>query len=65
MPGIVPGDAQGLVSDLVFQTVLFPRSAVLADRDDHGGLAVDDGGVASVGVVGAVGGGSADPLTFG
>ena len=33
---------------------LLPRSAVLADRDDRNGLAVDDGGVAPAGVMGPV-----------
>jgi len=53
-PAVVPGGAQGFVAGAGCRTVLFPWAPVLADRDDRGGLAVDDGGVASARVIGAV-----------
>jgi hypothetical protein len=53
-PAIVLGGAQSFVSRDCGRAVLFPRAPVLADRDDRGGLAVDDGGVASSRVTGAV-----------
>jgi hypothetical protein len=61
----VPGGAQGFVSGDCGRAVLFPGSTVLADRDDRGGLAVDDGGVAAAGVIGAIGGHRADLFTLG
>ena len=54
------GGAQGLVAADSGRAVLFPRSAVLADWDDRSGLAVDVGGVAAAGVIGAIGGHGAD-----
>lgn len=42
-----------------------PVLTVPADRDDHGGLAVDDGGVAAAGVIGAIGGHGADLFVLG
>lgn len=59
-PAVVPGRAQGFVSGNRGRAVLFPRSPILADRDDRGGLPVDDGGVASARVIGAVGSHRAD-----
>lgn len=63
-PAIVPGGAQGLVSSDCRRAVLFPRPPILADRDDRGGLTVDNGGVAAAGVIGTVRRHSADLLTF-
>ena len=37
-PAVVPGRAQGFVSGNRGRAVLFPRSPILADRDDRGGL---------------------------
>jgi hypothetical protein len=50
-PAVVPGGAQVLISRNRRWAILFPGSPVLADRDDRGGLAVDDGGVASSRVI--------------
>lgn len=38
------------------RAVFFPGPAILADRDDRNGLAVNDGGEAATGVIGPVGG---------
>lgn len=40
--------------------ILFSGSPVLADRHDRGGQAVDDGGLASSRVTGAIGGHDVD-----
>jgi len=40
-PAVVPGGAQGFVSEDRGGEVLFPRSPILADGDDRGGLPVD------------------------
>jgi hypothetical protein len=52
---IMPGGAQGFVSGPGCRAILFPRSTVLADRDGPDGGVVDDGSMASTGVIGAVG----------
>lgn len=64
-PAIVPGGAQGFVSGDCGGAVRFPRSTVLADRNDRGGLAVDDGGVAAAGVIDTIGGHGADVFVLG
>lgn len=64
-PAIVPGGAQGFVSGVCGGAVRFPGSTVLADRNDRGGLAVDDGGVAAAGVIGTIGGHGADVFVLG
>lgn len=46
------------------RAVPLPRSSVPSDRDDRGGLPFDDGGVAAAGVIGPVGGHSADLLVL-
>lgn len=53
-PAVVPGGAQGFVSDLCRRAVFFPRPAILADRDNRGGTTLDDGGVATARVIGSV-----------
>src|SRR6056297_3209772 len=50
---VVSGGAQGFVAGARRRTVLFPWSAVLADRDDRSGMTVDDGGMAAAGAIGA------------
>lgn len=47
------------------RAILIPRRPVIADRDDRGGPVADDGGVASAGVTGTIGGLGADLLIFG
>ena len=64
-PAIVPCSTQGFVSSDCGRAILFPRTTVLADRDDRCGLAVDDGGMAAAGVIGAVGGYRADVFALG
>lgn len=61
----MPGTAQGFVPSDRGRAVLFPRPPVLVDPDDRRGLADDDGGVATAGVVGAAGCHRADLLTLG
>lgn len=64
-PAIVPGGAQGFVSGNRGRAVLFPRSPILADRYDRGGLPVDDRPMAAVGVIGTVGRHRADFFAHG
>lgn len=64
-PTVVPRGAEGFVSGDCGGAVLLPRPTVLADRDDRRGLAVDDGCVASAGVIGAVSRHCADLFAFG
>jgi hypothetical protein len=45
---VVTRSAQGFVARPGCGTILLPRSAVLADRDDRGGAARDDGAVRTV-----------------
>lgn len=47
----MPGGTQGLVSGPGCRAVLFPGSAILADRDDRDGTVVDDGSMTSAGVI--------------
>ena len=54
-PAIVPGGAQGFVSDNHGRAVLFPRSPIPAYRSDRGGLPVDDRHMAAAGLMGTVG----------
>ncbi len=51
-PSIVPGGAQRFVAGDCGRAVFVPRPAVLTDRDDCSGLAVDDGSVAAAHVIG-------------
>jgi hypothetical protein len=53
-PAIVAGGAQGFVPGRCRRAVLFPKSAVLTDRNDRGCLSGDDSGVATAGVIGAI-----------
>lgn len=62
---IMSGGAQGFVSGDRGRAILFPRSPVLADRDDSGGMVINDGSMASTGVIGAVGGDGANLFAFG
>ena len=64
-PAIVLGGTQGFVSGDCGGAVRFPGSTVLADRNDRGGLAVDDGGVTAAGVIGTIGGQGADVFVLG
>ena len=64
-PAIVPGGAQGFVVGACCRAVLFPRSAVLADRDDRGGLPVDDRRMTAAGVICPIGGHGADLFVCG
>lgn len=61
----MPRGTQGFDSSACRRAVLFPGSAVLADRYDRGGLSVDDRRVATARVIGAIGGHSANIFTFG
>lgn len=63
-PAIVPVGAQGFVSGDRGWAVLFPRQPILTNWDDRSALLVDDGRVAAAGVVGAIGGYSADLFSF-
>ena len=63
-PAIVARGAQGFVTGSCCRAVLFPGSTVLADWSDRGRLLVDDGGVASEHVIGAVGRDGADVFPF-
>jgi transposase-like protein len=51
-PAVVPGGAQGFISGDCGGAVRFPGATVLADRNDRGGLAVDDGSVTAAGIQG-------------
>lgn len=64
-PSKVPGGAEGFIAGACCRAVLFPRSPVPPDRNDRGGLARDDGGVAAARVVGAVRGHGADLFALG
>ena len=64
-PPKAPRCPQDVVAGPGCGAVLFPRSAVLADRDDRGGLTVNDGGVAAAGVIGTVGSYRADVFALG
>ena len=64
-PAVVSGGAQCLVSGDCGRAAFSPRPPVLADGDDRGGLPVDDGGVASARVIGAVRLHCADLSAFG
>lgn len=46
--------------DAYRRAVFFPRSAILADRDNWGGAMLDDGGMAAARVMGSVCGHTAD-----
>lgn len=63
-PSIVPGGTQRFVAGDCGRAVFFPRPAVLSDRDDGSGLAVDDGSVAAARIIGPVGGDRADVFSF-
>ena len=63
-PAIVACGAEGFVSGDCGRAVLFPGPLVLANRNDRGGLSVDDRRMASAGVIGAISGHRADLLTF-
>ena len=64
-PAVVPGGAEGFVSGDCGRAVIFPRPPVLADRDDWSGLPVDDGRVATAGVIGPISGHGADLFVVG
>jgi hypothetical protein len=51
-PAVVPGGTQGFISGDCGGAVRFPGATVLADRNDRGGLAVDDGSVTAAGIQG-------------
>ena len=64
-PAVTPGGGQGRISGDRGRAILFPTPPVLADRDDRGGLTVDDRGVAAAGVIRTIGGHAADLLILG
>jgi hypothetical protein len=64
-PAVVPGGAEGFVSGDCGRAILFPRPPVLAGRDDWSGLPVDDGRVATAGVIGPISGHGADLFVVG
>jgi hypothetical protein len=49
----VPCGPQGFVSGNCGRAVFFPWPTALADRDDRGGLPIDNGGVTAAGVIGS------------
>lgn len=62
------GRAQGFVSRDCGRAVFLPWPTVLAyrdDRDDRGGLSVDDGAVTAAGVIATIYSRGADLFTFG
>ena len=59
-PAVLTCGAQGFVAGPGGWTILLPRPAILADRNDGRAAACDDGAVAAAGVVGAICGHGAD-----
>ena len=61
-PAVASGGAQGFVADACGRAVFLPQTSVLADRNDRDSITPDDGLVAAVRVIGAVGRHRADRL---
>ena len=60
----MPGGTQRFGASDCGRAVFFPRPAVLADREDWSGLAVDYGSVAAARIIGPVGGDRANVFAF-
>lgn len=54
LPNIVTVSAEGFVCRDRSRAILFPRTTVVAEGDDRCGLAIDYGGIAAVGYIGAM-----------
>lgn len=54
-PAVVVRDPAGFVAGDCGGAALLPRTPVLVDRDNRDAVAVNDGGMAAAGVIGAVG----------
>lgn len=62
---VVSGGTQSFVPSDSCRAVFFPRSTILADRNDRSGLTVNDGGMAATDVIGFVGDDCVDPSPLG